>query len=483
MPLPHVEDVAVNPFRMHLPVVVLALTAGSALIGCSGSSPVPPGPIEPSPPLPSIRHVVILVQENRSFDTLFAGYPGADTTMSGACKPFKTFCRDGKPVPLHPITLETTGQPGGKDLQHDHAAFESEYDGGKMDGFDTITFGTAGSTVPAGTYPYAYVVRRETQTYWDLAREYTLADRMFSTATTDSFVAHQQLIAGTTRLNATSSLTDTPSGFPWGCDASPGTTTTIIKTNGIVYKNAGPFPCLTQYRTMADVLDAANVSWKYYVYGFPTVPGGDFSGWVWNAFDAIEDVRHGADWKAHVSEPNTNLFTDIRRGGLPEVAWVIPTLADSDHPASGCNGGPAWVASVVDAIGKSRYWKSTAIVVLWDDWGGFYDNVAPPQIDYTSLGFRVPAIVVSPYAKHGYVSHTEYDFGSILKFIEQNFGTGSLGTSDAAANSIGNVFDFTQSLRPFQPVSAFKPLPCARRPESNAQLQALEHDDAEIPID
>ena len=210
-------------------------------------------------------------------------FPGADTSTTGACKPYtppshKEICTTpGQRVPIKPITLETCRCLGGM-IEHGHNTFEKEYDGGKMDGFDTISFGTAGGNGPALFYPYAYVVRREVQPYWDMASRYALADHMFSTATTDSFVAHQQIIAGTTQLNSHESLTDTPSSLPWGCDnPNPSTTTGVILTSGKVNDFGGPFPCLTQYKTMADVLDAGGVSWRFYVAGllqtFP-VPSG-----------------------------------------------------------------------------------------------------------------------------------------------------------------------------------------------------------------
>ena len=240
----------------------------------------------------------------------------------------------------------------------------------------------------------------------------------------------------------------------------------------------GPFPCFTQYATIADLLDAANVSWQFYVDAmFSSEPHYDFSGAVWNGYDAIKKIRYGPDWKKNISIPNTNIFTDVKAGTLPAVSWVIPTLFDSDHPASGCNGGPRWVTKVVNALGTSQYWKNTAILLLWDDWGGWYDNAPPPQINYTSLGFRVPIVIISPYAKPGYVSHTQYDFGSILKFIEQTFGLGSLGTTDAPANSLADVFDFTQTPNTFKPA----PLPhansCAdEQADGNATRRVIEHD-------
>lgn len=132
------------------------------------------------------------------------------------------------------------------------------------------------------------------------------------------------------------------------------------------------------------------------------------------------------------------------------------------------------MASVVNAIGKSSYWDSTAIIILWDDWGGFYDHVSPPQLDYEGLGFRVPMIIVSPYAKKGYVAHTQYEFGSILKFVETTFGLPSLGTTDVRAHNITDAFNFSQKPRPFVTI---KPLDRThdrayflRRPPSNTPV-------------
>ncbi|HEY1653911.1 MAG TPA: alkaline phosphatase family protein [Candidatus Tumulicola sp.] len=446
--------------RVRATILVVAV----ALAGCSSSigtpAPLPSGSTQPAPP--SIQHVIILFQENRSFNTIFMNFPGALTSTTGLCKEFDpknypVVCKNGETVTLKGIPLKTGHKGQGTDIEHGHRAYEVEYDGGALDGFGSIFSGTnAGSQArPAGKYPYAYVIRRDVQPYWDMAGRYTLADHMFSTASTDSFVAHQQIIAGTTRLNAQESLTDTPTNRPWGCDAPPGTRTGIIFTDGTFNDFKGPYPCLTQYKTMADVLDAGNVSWKYYVQSFDLdTKDFDFSGQVWDAFDAIKTVRNGPDWKKNVTMPNTQIFKDLQNGALPQVSWVIPQLYDSDHPASGGNTGPSWVTSVVNAVGKSQYWKNTAIIVLWDDWGGFYDPVPPPQLDYTSLGFRVPMIVISPFAKKHFVSKTQYEFGSVLKFIEETFGTGSLGSTDVRANSIQDVFDFSQKPGTFRPFAA-----------------------------
>ena len=455
-------------FRASLALVV-AVAAGCT---STSSSSVPSPTLAPGH---SIQHIIVLIQENRSFDNLFMGFPGADTTTSGACQP-AAWCKTGT-IALHPITLESTGQLGfGTDIDHSHQGFETEYNHGKMDGFDKIRQGAAGLGPPAKAYPYAYIERSETKAYWDFAKQFALADKMFFTDTASSFIAHQEILSGTVRLNAHESLTDQPDQQPWGCDAPPGTVTAIIKTNGQVSEFGGPFPCFTQYGTIADLLDAANVSWKFYVSGI-VGKNSDFSGAVWNGFDAIRKIRYGADWKNNISEPNTNVLSDVQNGTLPSVSWVIPTLAESDHPASGCNHGPRWITSVVNAVGQSKYWNSTAIVLLWDDWGGFYDNGPPPQVNYTSLGFRVPVIVISPYAKASFVSHTEYNFGSILKFIEQTFGLGSLGTTDASANSMADIFDFSQQANPFKP----EPLPRVTSCGGSPSAQQIIEKDGGVP--
>jgi phospholipase C len=175
-----------------------------------------------------------------------------------------------------------------------------------------------------------------------------------------------------------------------------------------------------------------------------------------NAFDVIAPVRYGPEWGNNVSMPQTNILTDIEKSQLPAVSWVIPDQNDSDHPGDTIDRGPEWVASIVNAIGESSYWGSTTIVVVWDDWGGLYDHVKPAPVgkgngrdDQGGLGFRVPMIVISPYAPAGEVSHTQYEFGSILKYVEQNWHLGSLHTTDERATSIGDVLNYNQQPRSF----------------------------------
>ena len=176
-----------------------------------------------------------------------------------------------------------------------------------------------------------------------------------------------------------------------------------------------------------------------------------------SAFDVIAPVRNGPEWKDNVITPESAIINDISHGRLPAVSWVIPDLPESDHPGQSPDTGPQWVASVVNAIGESSYWKSTAIVIVWDDWGGLYDNMgklSAKKYGYGGLGLRVPAIIVSPYARAGYISQTQYEFGSILKYIEQNWNLGSLGTTDVRAASIIDCFNYSQYPIKFVPIQS-----------------------------
>jgi phospholipase C len=498
--------------RPHLQAALIAALAAAGCSGSAGSPTLPGGPAQSA--ASPIKHIIVMIQENRSFDNLFAGFPGADATLHGKCKPeglARKWCTGSHVIQLHAVKLESTGtSPSyiGMDIDHSHRGFEIECDPNamnvcRMDGFDLINQGESGGGLPAELYPYAYVERGETLPYWKLAKQYALADKMFDTDTASSFISHQLMISGTVRINDDESLTDQPNTQPWGCDAQGPESgpnqqayTPVIFRDGRV-NATGPFPCFDEYKTIADLLVPANVSYKFYVAFDPGLHHGigDFSGSVWNGFDAIKKIacvqRHenasrvyvctrGPDW-VHIKSPNTQIFSDLSDGKLASLSYVIPTLYDSDHPASGCNGGPLWVTKVVNAVGSSRYWQDTAIVLFWDDWGGWYDNVPPPQVNYTSLGMRVPMIVISPYAKPHYISHTLYNFGSILKLIEKNFHLGSLGTTDASSNSMEDMFDFKQRPLKFTRAPIPKHMPCAGKLTNPGSVDDLIRRDGGIP--
>ncbi|HEX4013562.1 MAG TPA: alkaline phosphatase family protein [Candidatus Cybelea sp.] len=439
--------------------------------GCSFANATPPistGALPQSgSPSQYIKHIVVIVQENRSFENFFTGYPGANAPPSGCAIPEKNeprrisrrvgarysnlYCPPGDiSVPLKPITFDSV------DLGHDWQSSQVSWDKGKMDGFSKFC-------CQGGSYPaYSYVEQSLIEPYWDLARQYVLADEMFPTEWGGSFTGHLMLVASTDDIDQSPSEAevDNPQRAPYDCDAPPGTKSSFVTSQRKLEANKGPFPCFDQWNSIADVLDEAGVSWKYYATKKKDAG-------IWEPFEAMRYVRYGPDWTTDVVAPQTKILGDPGRGELASVSFVTPSLADSDHPpvagGHGSDHGPSWVASVVNAIGESSYWKSSAIIVLWDDWGGWYDNSKPPQLDYRGLGFRVPCIIISPYAKEGYVDSTQYEFASILKFIEEVYGTGSIGPqsqgySDQRATSLDAAFDFNQPPRAFAPISAKYPV-------------------------
>ncbi len=414
----------------------LAVSA-TVLSGCRATSaPQPSGPLSQK-----IQYVVVIFQENRTPDNLFHGLPNADIADTGLNSL-------GQKIPLTPISLANN-----YDLSHAHQAFVKMYDGGKMDGADKVGVSCATGTTgcPPPNPQFAYVNPAEVAPYFQLAEHYAFADRMFQTNQGPSFPAHQFIIAGTSAPTAASAFfaaenptlpLGAPAGSEVGCAAPAGTSVAMLDPAG--FESTRQFPCF-EHPTVVDELDAHGVSWRYYT---PS-PGS-----IWTGPNAIQHLRLGPDWASNVVVSQTQFFADVTSGHLAHVSWVIPTGQESDHPRSTDGSGPSWVASLVNAIGASPYWASTAIFVTWDDWGGWYDHVAPPIYNAYEYGFRVPLIVVSLYARQGYVSHITHDFGSILRFIEEDFGLSSLGYADSRADDLLDCFDFNQRPLIFQRVAA-----------------------------
>lgn len=395
-----------------------------------------------------IQHVVIIVQENRSPDYLFQGIPGADISK---------YAIDSRG---HKIALRAVSLAAGYDLPHNHFAFITDYDNGKMDGFDRY--------LPAKERlrPYGYAPASEVRPYHDMAKQYVFADRMFQSNEGPSFPAHLFLVSGTASdpplepykvlgdpyypksLDAMGDLDDGPSpdAAKGGCDSALNTlVSTLRPADGA--KGPAVYPCFDRV-VLSDLLDAKGLSWRYYQYNLG--PG------LWHAFDSIRHVRYGPDY-AYVITPPQQVLKDIRSGNLANVSWVIPANRWSDHANSiATTKGPTWVAAIVNDIGESRYWKNTAIFIVWDDWGGWYDHVKPPIRNHYELGFRVPLVIVSPYARSGYVSKVQHEFGSLLVFTEKTFGIpkGSLHASDRGADDLMDAFDFTQKPRVFKHIES-----------------------------
>jgi phospholipase C len=384
-----------------------------------------------------ITHVVFIMQENRSFDDLFQGFPGADTVSKG--KDSK-----GNEIPLRPVSLTTQ-----YDVDHSAQAMFTACDGtGKlpgtqcrMDGFDQER-AYGGPSHPQ----YAYVPHSESKPYFAMAHEWVVADRMFASQLDESFVAHQYAIAAQSQ-----SAVDLPYG-PWGCN---GGSVDFIFTIGKHRETGGKEQVCFDYQTLGDELDNARLSWRFYTSKYKAPSSGN--GAVWSGYQAVKHIYGGPDWVRDVITPQTRFLNDVHAGKLANFTWITPVCVTSDHPNCGGGDGPSWVTAVVNAIGRSKFWKTTAIFVQWDDWGGLYDHVAPPFKDYDGLGFRVPLLVISPYAKQNHVSHVQYETASVLRFAEDLWGLGRLAAADKrAASPAADCFDFSQKPRRFVPIHAPK---------------------------
>ena len=386
-----------------------------------------------------IAHVVYIVQENRSFDNLFQGYPGADTVSSGKNS-------SGQAIALKPWGLKQS-----YDVDHSAQAMFAACNGtGRLPGTDCRMDGfnnEAGFGGPPNR-EYVYVPHQDSKPYFDMAHQWVLADRMFQSQLDESFVAHQYIIAAQAAWSV-----NLPSSGIWGCTAGPyayvNTITKDRHANGPRIK-----PCY-DYQTLGDELDAAGLSWRFYASTFGS--GSSGGGSSWSSYQAIAHVRFGPDWK-YVISPNWKFITDVRNGHLANFTWITPVCDDSDHVNCGGGYGPSWVSALVNTVGKSKFWDSTVIFVQWDDWGGLYDHVPPPYEDRDGLGFRVPLLVISPYAKNGHVSHVQYETASVLRFAEDLWGLGRLAQADErAASPAADCLDFSQKPRPFVKIKA--PLP------------------------
>ncbi|MBV9055271.1 MAG: hypothetical protein JO078_12680 [Candidatus Eremiobacteraeota bacterium] len=423
------------------------MTALFVLSGCAqgggfvAGTRTAPNSIELSPTAGKITHVIIIVQENRSFNNLFYGFPGATTAKYG-------YDERGQRIKLKPVGLETTW-----DISHDSTNFFAACNGTgsipgtncRMNGFDKEPWGCGHSKAqpcPNKHPPYSYVPSSETTPYFAMAKQYVLADQMYaSNFDASSFISHQYIIAAQAE-----SAVDYPFGA-WGC---PGGSPDKIGMVGPQRQIPdGHERACWNPTTLGDELDAAGISWAYYAVSYGSMPG------LWSAYQAIQHVYYGPDWKNDVISPPSQVLSDISAGKLRSVVWVTPTWQNSDHAGSASKTGPSWVTSVVNAIGESPYWKSCAIFILWDDYGGWYDPEPPAYADYDGLGFRLPLLIISPYAEAGHVSHVHYEHGSILRFVEDAFGLGRLAASDARANSPAkDAFDFYKPARKFVPLRA-----------------------------
>ncbi|HEY1428851.1 MAG TPA: alkaline phosphatase family protein, partial [Candidatus Tumulicola sp.] len=291
----------------------------------------------------TIKHVVIVVQENRTVDNLFQGYPGANTVSQGKDS-------SGQTIKLQPVSLKSVYI-----IDHSAQAMFTACDGtGKLpgtkcrnDAFDKeYSYGG-----PVKDAQYVYVPHTESKPYFDMAHEWVLGDDFHPSQVDESFVSHQYIIAG----QAGSSV-DVPLGPFWGCD---GGTRDTVSTLNQDRTYGPPQQACFDYTTLGDELDSAKLTWRFYTSEVTQPMGG-----YWSGYQAIKHIRYGPDW-ANIVNPQKKFLKDVTSGTLSTVTWITPTCEESDHTACGGGLGPSWVSSIVNAVGKSKFWDSTAIFVFW----------------------------------------------------------------------------------------------------------------------
>jgi len=445
-------------FRQAIIVVVFSIVSALANAG--------------NPPH-TFKHVVIILQENRTPDNVFGSNPNFEPGVDLASYGMDS---KGNKVPLTPIPWVTCF-----DLNHSHAAYLIQRDNGKMDGADLNTTQPAEGCIvpPLPQFRYIDNSQGQVQPYFDIAKQYGWANRMYQTNQGPSYSAHQFFLAGTSAPTTYSKLfvAGNPAKEPAGCTATPDNTVTVVDEDGDENKFPPIFPCF-EHPTLPDVLNQAGLSWKYYSESPDS---------IWDAPNSIDHMCQAKDQNGQKSCTgqdfvNNNVIgshrvlDDIKNCKLAQVSWVTPTNKESDHPKMTDGRGPVWVATVLNTLGANPpcvgtgeiYWQDTAIFITWDDWGGWYDHVAPmiPNGQPNgwgkgfTYGFRVPLLVVSAYTPAGFVENAEHDSGSLLRFIETNFSSqgkqlGPIGPgfyADAYPDDSLNTYFTLQTPRAFKPI-------------------------------
>ena len=417
--------------RLHGWVVACAVLSGCGLSAGDALQPVVPSSAEQELASARIKHIVVVVKENHTFDNYFGSFPGADGAR--VC-----------PGPTGPAPCPRTPRSVSHDLCHGHDCALTDWNGGKMDGWSAD-----GGSDRGDFLAYSQYQEEDIPNYWAYARRYTLADRFFANALGPSFPGHLFVLAAQAGW-AVGNPGFTFPGPYWGCDQGKSARVDTLDSHGDV---TPVYPCFDM-PSIPDVLPAG-VSWKFYGSHFYVLPE------TWSLFDAVRGVRDGPGWKNVVHEEE---FTrDIKNHALPSVSWLVDQDFADEHPGIGsvCRG-ENWTVTRLNALMQSEYWKDTAVLFTMDDFGGFYDHVAPPRQYGGSpdhpygLGMRLPLIVISPYARPGFVFHEQSEQASIPHFIERVFKSGRLlsdldpAAQDGDANDLFHAFNFRQT--PLEPL-------------------------------
>lgn len=397
----------VRRFSYVLSVLVLTLLFSSTNVQAGASAGTRSQETQPNTP---IEHFIVLMQENHTFDNYFGTYPGAEGFPTGTCIPVDPFEKSTNECvkPFH------IGDRPIDDLDHSLGTFNMQYNDGKMDGFVYAL----NQRNQDGAMALGYYDDRDLPYYWNLVDEYVLFDHFFSSDHGGSFANHMFWVSG---QQGGSRISE--EGYP-------------------------------DIMTIFDRLEERGISWKFYVQNYDpgityrTVdqyPGNRASQVIWVPVLNIDRFIDDPELSSHIVDLN-EYYTDLENGTLPAVAYIAPSGA-SEHPPGSIRSGQKFVKSLIQALMRSDSWESSAFLVTYDDWGGWYDHVVPPQVDEFGYGMRVPAFMVSPYARRGHIDKTVLDFTSIMKFVEENWDLEPLAERDANANNFLSAFDFTQPAR------------------------------------
>jgi phospholipase C len=468
--------------RTFPPPVPILIAASIVLAACSPSVARPeaapsgsttrttaaPPTAEPSPEPPSgaaigpdspIEHVVFIVKENRSFNHYFGTYPGAVGSTSGPtieCNEER--CVPGRVVPLRPAPDVIPNDHG-----HSFLCGVVAVNGGAMDGFNHMNAmrplepGQTGEWYGHELLGYTQFERKGIPNYWAYADRFVLADHFFTSMFGPTFPEHMFTVAATSNLivgnkndkQAPGSYCDDPSEYAprFRDDLTPEQERRLMFLEDNITKDPRfdqdirsfwkQYRLCFDIRVLPDLLEDAGVSWKYYATR---------DAWN-NALQAIRHIRFGPMWQR--VQPPATFLADLDAGRLPAVSWLLPPSIYDEHPAGGKStcAGENWTVQQINAVMRSEYWRSTVVVVVWDDFGGFYDPLPPPHPDIMGLGPRTPALIISPFARQGddrdggYLDHTTYEFSSVLRLIELLHDLPPMTERDAEADPLSGALD------------------------------------------
>ena len=413
-----------NRRKVKLSIAIAAVALVAVLVAYDVEITMAP-PQKPDP----IQHIIVVMQENRTFDNYFWTWPGQVGYNATLCMPLTP----GDPSAGCMQPKLTTKTALATDLPHDWTSSWTAYNNGSLNGF--LTAANGNSEV------MDYYDNSSIPNLWTYASDYVLADQFFSSAKSYSQPNHWYMIAG-----------QAPEVSLFQGETQEKNACYDAQTKQLTWSTCAYINQAQEIQTMADLLTANGISWKY--YDAPIAQGATLAEAVkgtckgcdafnyWNPLDAKNSSYNDPAYTQNIVA-REQLFWDLGNGTLPQVSWVIPSAPISDHPPANITLGMWWITDIVNSVMQSKYWQSTAIVVTWDDYGGFFDTVVPPTVDGYGLSFRVPALIISPYAKTGYLDNTVYSFESTLKFIESTFNLPSLTDRDASANNLLNAFDFS----------------------------------------